>query len=152
MSDEAQRLAEFGQARKLEVVRHPALQQLTPLLARGDVRRTEAMVSGRLAEGLEGDLAHYRYTERDSDGPDRHSSFTLVLAAVPEIIAFIPRLSVKPRGGPLGRLSLSVPAFGGADTMSSDLSRVSLESQEMSKRFDIAVDEEVGSNWVRQLF
>lgn len=152
MGDEAQRLAEFGHARKLEVVRHPALQQLTPLLARGDVRRTEAMVSGRLAEGLDGDLAHYRYTERDSDGPDRHYSFTLVLSAVPEIIAFIPRLTVKPQGGPLARLSLSVPAFGGADTMASDLTPVSLESQEMDKRFDVWVDEEVGSNWVRQLF
>src|SRR5690349_12103866 len=120
MSDSAQRLAEFGQQRGLEVVRHPALSELTPLLARGDVRRTEAMASGRLAEGLEGDLAHYRYTERDSDGPDRHYSFTVVLTAVPEIIAFIPRLSVKPRGGPLGRLSLSVPSFSG-DTMSSNL-------------------------------
>ena len=149
MSDEAQRLAEFGQGRGLEVIQHPALPELTPLLARGDVRRTEAMVSGRLAEGLEGDLAHYRYTERDSDGPDRHYSFTLVLAAVPEIIAFIPRLSVQPRGGPLGRLS--VPSFGG-DTMSSSLHSVNLESQEMEKRFNIHVDEEVGSNWVRQLF
>src|SRR5687768_1491924 len=152
MSDAAQRLAEFGQQRKLEVVRHPALEQLTPLLARGDVRRTEALVSGKLAEGLEGDLAHFRYTERDSDGPDRHYSFTLVLAAVPESIAFIPRLTVKPQGGPLARLSLSVPAFGGADTMASDLRPVSLESQEMNKRYDVWVDEEVGSNWVRQLF
>jgi hypothetical protein len=152
MSDGSKALVEFGQARKLEVVRHPALQQLTPLLARGDVRRTEGMVSGKLAEGLEGDLAYFRYTERDSDGPDRHYSFTLVLAAAPESIAFIPRLSVKPRGGPLGRLSLTVPSFGAADTMASDLSRVSLESEEMKKRFEIHVDEEVGSNWVRQLF
>lgn len=152
MGDASERLAEFGRQRKLEVVRHPALEQLTPLLARGDVRRTEGLVSGRLAEGLEGDLAHFRYTERDSDGPDRHYSFTLVLSAVPESVAFIPRLSVKPEGGPLGRLSLTVPAFGGADTMASDLRPVSLESQEMNKRFDVWVDEEVGSNWVRQLF
>jgi len=152
MSDASERLAEFGRERKLDVVRHPALEQLTPLLARGDVRRTEGLVSGKLAEGLEGDLAHFRYTERDSDGPDRHYSFTLVLAAVPEIIAFIPRLTVKPQGGPLARLSLTVPAFGGADTMASDLRPVSLESQEMNKRYDIWVDEEVGSNWVRQLF
>jgi hypothetical protein len=149
MSDATAGLTAFGESRKLEVVRHPALQELTPLLARGDVRRTEAMVSGKLAEGLEGALAHYRYTERDSDGPDRHYSFTLVLAAVPEVIAFIPRLSVKPRGGPLGRLS--VPSFGG-DTMSSSLHSVNLESQEMEKRFNIHVDEEVGSNWMHQLF
>ena len=152
MSDAAERLAEFGRARKLEVVQHPALEQLTPLLARGDVRRTEGLVSGNLAEGLEGDLAHFRYTERKSDGPDRHYSFTLVLAAVPEIVAFIPRLTVKPQGGPLASLSLSVPAFGGADTMASDLHPVSLESQEMNQRYDVWVDEEVGSNWVRQLF
>ena len=152
MSGAAERLAAFGQQRGLEVVRHPALEQLTPLLARGDVRRTEGLVSGKLAEGLEGDLAHFRYTERDSDGPDRHYSFTLVLAAVPESIAFIPRLTVKPGGGPLGRLSLSVPAFGGADTMASELQPVSFESQELNKRYDVWVDEEVGSNWVRQLF
>ena len=152
MSDTAERLAEFGRERKLEVVRHPALQQLTPLLSRGDARRTEGLVSGKLAEGLEGDLAHYRYTERNSDGPDRHYSFTLVLGAVPESVAFIPRLSVKPRGGPLSRLSLTVPAFGAGDTMATDLRPVSLESQEMGKRYDVWVDEEVGSNWVRQLF
>ena len=152
MSDEAQGLAAFGQTRSLEVVRHPALEQLTPLLARGDVRQTEAMVSGKLAPGVEGDLAHYRYTERDSDGPDRHYTFTLVLTAVPEIVAFIPRLWAKPRGGPLGQLSASVASFGGADTMASDLSRVRLESEEMSERYDLWVDEEVGSNWVRQLF
>ena len=151
MSDESQKLAEFGQARRLDVVRHPALQQLTPLLARGDVRRTEAMVSGTLAEGLDGDLAHYRYTERDSDGPDRHYSFTLILTAVPESIAFIPRLSVKPKGGPLGRLSLRVPSFT-ADTMAGGDRSVDLESEEMSKRYSISVDEEVGSNWVHQLF
>lgn len=152
MSDAAERLAAFGQQRGLEVVRHPALEQLTPLLARGDVRRTEGLVSGKLAEGLEGDLAHFRYTERDSDGPDRHYSFTLVLAAVPETIAFIPRLTVMPRGGPLARLSLSVPALGGADTMAPDLRPVSFESQELNERYDVWVDEEVGSNWVRQLF
>jgi len=153
LSDKAERLAEFGQARKLDVIRPPtALEQLTPLLARGDAQRTDALVSGKLAEGLEGDLAHFRYIERDSDGPDRHYSFTVVLSAVPEIIAFIPRLSVKPSGGPLGRLSLTVPTFGGADTMASDLHPVSLESREMNKRFDVHVDEEVGSNWVRQLF
>ena len=152
MSDAPQKLAEFGQARKLEVVRHPALEQLTPLLARGDAQRTDGLVSGKLAEGLEGDLVHFRYIERDSDGPDRNYRFTLVLGAVPEIIAFIPQLSVKPRGGPLSRLSLSVPTFGGADTMASDLAPVSLESHAMSERFDVHVDEEVGSNWVRQLF
>ena len=151
MSDEAQRLAEFGQARKLEVVRHPALQELTPLLGRGDVRRTEAMVSGKLAEGLEGDLAHYRYTERDSDGPDRHYRFTVVLGAVPESVAFIPRLWVKPAGGPIARLSLTAGAFGG-DTMSGGLEPVSFESTELNRRYDVWVDEEVGSNWVRQLF
>jgi hypothetical protein len=151
MSDEAQRLAEFGQARGLEVVRHPELEQLTPLLARGDIRRTEAMATGRLAEGLDGDLAHYTYIERHSKGPDRHRSFTLVLGAVPESVAFIPRLTVKPRGGPIGGLSLHVPSFGD-DTMASHLHRVSLESEEMGERYEVHVDEEVGSNWVRQLF
>lgn len=152
MSDPSERLAEFGRSLGLEPTRHPALPQVTPLLARGDARRTEGLVSGRLGEGLEGDLAHFRYTERDSDGPDRHYSFTLVLTTVPETVAFIPRLSVKPRGGPLSRLSFTVPSFGGSDTMASEDRLVRLESEEVNRRWSIHVDEEVGSNWVRQLF
>jgi hypothetical protein len=36
--------------------------------------------------------------------------------------------------------------------MASNLRRVSLESEEMDDRYEVWVDEEVGSNWVRQLF
>ena len=145
-------LAEFARARGLRPVEHPSLPQLTPLLARGDIRRTDAAASGTLAEGVEGDLAHFTYTERDSDGSDHHYPFTLVLTAVPEITAFVPRLTLKPSGGPLGRLSISVPGFGDGDTMDAGLKPVTLESEDVNKRWDLWVDSEVVSNWVRQLF
>jgi hypothetical protein len=105
------------------------------------------MADGRLGQDLDARLAHFTYTEVDSDGPDRHYQFTVVLVSVPESIGFIPRLSCVRRG-----LGLNGSLTDLDDDTTRDDRGVELESEALRKRFKLRVDADVGDNWVRQLF
>ncbi len=107
------------------------------------------MFTGQLADGLEGTLALYTYTEEstDSDGNshDTDYPFTLTLFDLPETVEHLPEMIVHPKSG-LKALEKFEDAFRRKHE------RVTLESEAMRDRYEIFVGNEHDAVWVRRLF
>jgi hypothetical protein len=127
----------------------PSIGELTPLLRKGDKSNTDEMFHGQLADGIEGDLVLYTYTEvsRDSKGNETETDypFTLVHVEMPEIVAHLPELRVQ---GKFGFKFLE----GFEDKFRGNHERVTLESEAMGDRYEIFVRKEQDPVWVRRLF
>jgi hypothetical protein len=125
------------------------LEMLTPLLKKGDERRADEIFTGPLAEGVEGTLALYTYTEvsRDSDGDRTETDypFTLILTDLPETVAHLPELLVQNKSG-------FKMLEGFEDKFRLKHERVTLESESMRDRYEIFVGKEQDPVWVRRLF
>jgi hypothetical protein len=120
---------------------------LTPLLRKGDKRRTDEMFSGELAPGIEGSLVLWTYTEvsHDSDGDRTETDypFTLVHVYMPEIVPHLPKLLVEKAGFKL---------FDKLEDKLGGHQRVTLESEAFHKRYEVFVDKGQDQVWVRRLF
>lgn len=130
-------------------VGNPDLGRLTPLLRKGDKRKTDEMFHGELAEGIEGDLALFTYTEetRDSDGDKTETDypFTLVHVEMPELTEHLPELRVQRKSG-------FKFLEGVEDKFRLSHERVTLESEAMRDRYEIFVRKGQDPVWVRRLF
>lgn len=130
-------------------IENPDLGRLTPLLRKGDKRKTNEIFHGPLADGIEGDLALFTYTveSRDSDGDKTETDypFTLVHVEMPGIVAHMPELRVQ---GKAGFKFLE----GFEDKFRRSHERVTLESEAMRDRYEIFVQKEQDPVWVRRLF
>ncbi|MBK5233070.1 MAG: hypothetical protein JJE13_08845 [Thermoleophilia bacterium] len=125
------------------------LGALTPLLGKGDSRKTDVMFTGNLEPGLEGSLALFTYTieSRDSDGDRTETDypFTLVLFNLPDTAAHLPELLVQNQSGFKSWEGLE-------DKFRGDHERVTLESEAMRDRYEIFVQKQQDPVWVRRLF
>lgn len=125
------------------------LPELTPLLRKGDSRKTDELFTGPLNEEFDGSLALYTYTEesRDSDGDKTETNypFTVVMISIPETVQHIPELMLQRKSG-LKALEKFEDAFRG------NHERVTLESEAMRDRYEIFVRKDQDAIWVRRLF
>lgn len=126
-----------------------SLEGFTPLLRKGDERKADEIFTGPLAEGFEGTLALYTYTEvsRDSDGDRTETDypFTLILTDLPETVDHMPELLVQNKSG-------FKMLEGLEDKFRRNHERVTLESEAMRDRYEIFVGKEQDPVWVRRLF
>ncbi|MFN8161494.1 MAG: hypothetical protein U0R52_10695 [Solirubrobacterales bacterium] len=120
----------------------------TPLLRKGDDRYAERLLSGPLANGVDGALALYTseqtYTDSDGNRQTSYYRYTLGMCDVPETSADLPLLYCHGKFG-LRSLQKLEDAFRKVE-------RVTLESEALDKRYEIFVSPEQDANWVRQLF
>ncbi len=139
----------YCQSHGLTRVGNPDIGQLTPLLRKGDERKTDEIFHGELAPGLEGDLVLYTYTEvsRDSDGDRTETNYpyTLIHVEMPEVVAHLPELRVQNK---FGFKFLE----GFEDKFRMKHERVTLESEAIRDRFEIFVAKGQDPVWVRRLF
>ena len=122
-----------------------SLPDSVPLLAMGTGRSSSDVMTGELAEGVQGRLANYVYTTTDSDGDTVHHSFAVAVCGIPESIGFAPRLFCLAKGAGATK---GVPE----DSFQEPEREVSLDSGSLADRFDISVASDVADNWIRQLF
>jgi hypothetical protein len=139
----------YAESRGLEWQGAGDLAGVTPLLRRGDERRADEIFTGPLADGFEGTLALYTYTEvdRDSDGDRTETDypFTLILTDLPETVEHLPELLVQRKSG-----FKALEKF--EDKFRARHERVTLESEAMRDRYEIFVGKEQDEVWVRRLF
>jgi len=125
------------------------LPEATPLLCKGEDRYAERAMKGPLGEGVDGTLALFTYEERraSSQGGTEtdYYHYTLGLTQVTECTGFVPELYCRRKFGPhaLERLE---------DVFRRSYQRVELESEALSKRYEIFVAKAQDANWLRQLF
>ncbi|MBN8867223.1 MAG: hypothetical protein J0H98_06690 [Solirubrobacterales bacterium] len=139
----------YCEAHGLTRIEDPDLGELTPLLRKGDERKTKEMFAGELAPGIEGNLALFTYTvvTHDAKG-NRHESdypFTLVQIPLPETVAHLPELRVQGQSG-----FKFLEKF--EDAFRADHERVTLESEAMRDRYEVFVLKDQDPIWVRRLF
>lgn len=139
----------YGEARGLVRVEGESIGQLTPLLRKGDQRSTDAILRGRLAEGIEGDIVFFKYTKQKSDDQgntrEKHFPFTLIHVEIPEVAKRLPELRVQNRVG-FRFLEAAEDKF----RLSHE--RVTLESETLRDRYEIFVRKGQDQIWVRRLF
>jgi hypothetical protein len=125
------------------------LPEATPLLCKGDDRYAERALKGPLGESVEGTLALFVYEERHASSQGGTETdyyhYTLGLTQVPECTGFVPELYCRRKVGPHALEKLE-DAFRGS------YQRVELESEALSKRYEIFVAKAQDANWLRQLF
>jgi hypothetical protein len=139
----------FAKSHRLTRQGPGSLEGFTPLLRKGDERKADEIFTGPLADGFEGTLALYTYTEvsRDSDGDRTETDypFTLILIDLPETADPMPELLVQGKSG-------FKMLEGLEDKFRAKHERVTLESEAMRDRYEIFVGTEQDPVWVRRLF
>jgi hypothetical protein len=139
----------YARTRDYELGGRTRLPESTPLLCEGTDRYATRTLDGELAPGFFGTIALYTYEEESIGLNGRretsYEDFTIAAAEVPECAPHMPELYLQARHGPrlLGK-------FG--DGFLGGRRRVSLESEELDKRFEIIVGERQDEVWTRRLF
>jgi hypothetical protein len=125
------------------------LPPATPLLRKGDDRYAERVMTGSLAEGVDGILALYTYEEETTDGEGNTQTsyyrYTVGMTEVPECAAHLPELFCQHKVG-LRALERFEDAFRRSKQ------RVKLESEALDKRYEIFAGKEQDQIWLRGLF
>jgi hypothetical protein len=125
------------------------LPEATPLLCKGDDRYAERAMKGPLGENVEGTLALFTYEESHPSGQGGTETdyyhYTLGLTKVPECSGFVPELYCRRKFGPHALEKLE-------DVFRRSYQRVELESEALSKRYEIFVAKEQDATWLRRLF
>jgi hypothetical protein len=124
-----------------------SLPPVTELLRKGDERKAEEVLRGPLADGLDGTLALYTYTDVSHDKNGRHETdyhFTVALADLADSLQFIEELYCRRKSG--------FRALEGLEDVFRTKVRVELESEALADRYEIFVSKNQDPNWIRQLF
>jgi hypothetical protein len=123
------------------------LPRATPLLRKGDERKAEEILSGPLADDVEGTLALYTYTDVHHDKNGRHETdyhFTVSMVDVPECMDLVHGLYCNRKSG--------FRFLEGVEDAFRRNERVRLESEAMADDYEIFASKGTDPNWIRQLF
>jgi hypothetical protein len=137
----------YSKDRGLALTEDGDLPGATPLLRKGDERHAHQIMRGPLADGFEGTLALYTYTEVTHDDKGRHESdynFTVAMTEVAECAPFVSELMCQRKFG-FKALEELEDAFRSTE-------RIELESVALDERFEIFANKDQDANWLRQLF
>jgi hypothetical protein len=137
----------YADQRGLTLVGDGHLGPRTPLLRKGDERKAEQIMRGRLAEDCKGKIALYTYTDVYYDKNGRHENhyhFTVAMTELPETAALVPELLCNRKFG--------FKTFEKLEDAFRTNERVKLESVDLDERFEIFCDENQDQNFLRQLF
>ena len=137
----------YSEQRGMRLTGASDLPAATPLLRKGDERSAAQVMAGPIAEGLEGTVALYTYTDVYHDKNGRHENnypFTVVMTHLPETVSLCPELLCNRKFG--------FKAFEKLEDAFRKNERVKLESVKLDDRFEIFADEKQDANWLRQLF
>jgi hypothetical protein len=124
-----------------------SLPPATPLLRKGDEREADEVLTGSLANGVEGTLALYTYTDVNHDKDGRHETdhhFTVSMTDLPECVQFVPELYCNRKSG--FRFMESI------EDVFRTKERLHLESEALEAEYEIFVSKQQDQNWIRQLF
>ena len=124
-----------------------SLPPVTELLRKGDEREADQVLRGPLADGTDGTLALYTYTDVYHDKNGRHETdyhFTVALIDLADSLKFVEELYCQRKSG--------LRALEGLEDVFRTKQRVELESEALDKRYEIFVSENQDPNWIRQLF
>jgi hypothetical protein len=137
----------YSEQRGMRLTGASDLPAATPLLRKGDERSADHVMAGPIAEGFDGTVALYTYTDVYHDKNGRHENnypFTVVMTHLPETVALCPELLCNRKFG--------FKAFEKLEDAFRKNERVKLESVKLDDRFEIFADEKQDANWLRQLF
>jgi len=139
----------YCQSHGLTRVKGESIDQLSPLLRKGDKRETNEIFRGPLTDGVDGEVVLFTYTEvsRDSDGDETETDypFTVIHVPLPELTEHMRQLRVQNKFGFKFLEGLE-------DKFRSDHVRVTLESEAITDRYEIFVLKDQDQVWVRRLF
>ena len=137
----------YAQQRGMTRSENESVAPLTPLLRRGDERKLEDVLRGPLADGVEGALAQYTYTDVYHDKDGRHETnypFTIAWAELPDSVSLCPGLYCNRKSG--------FRFLEGVEDAFRRNVRVNLESEKLGDEYEIFVGPDQDQNWIRQLF
>jgi len=137
----------YAQQRGMTRTDGDSLPPVTPLLRKGDEREAGEVLRGSFADGVDGTLALYTYTDVHHDKNGRHETdyhFTVSMVDLPECVELV-------RGVYCNRKSGFSFMEGVEDAFRSN-ERVNLESEALSDDYEIFVSKHQDPNWTRQLF
>jgi hypothetical protein len=137
----------YAQQRGMTRTEGGSLPPATPLLRKGDEREANEVLTGSLADGVDGTLALYTYTDVHYDNDGRQESdyhFTLSMVDLPESVQFVPGLYCNRKSG-FRFMEKMEDVFRSKE-------RVHLESEALEEHYEIFVDKGQDQNWLRQLF
>ncbi len=137
----------YAQQRGLTRTGETSIAPMTPLLRKGDKRKVKEVLRGPLADGLDGALALYTYTEVSEDENGSHDTdydFTIAYAELPESVALCPGLYCNRKSG--------FRFLEGVEDAFRRNVRVKLESEKLAGEYEIFVGPEQDQNWIHQLF
>jgi hypothetical protein len=146
-ASEEQFFEAYAGQRDLALTEHDPLPKRTSLLRKGDERHTDQVLRGLLADGVDGTLALYTYTDVSYDKNGRHETdyrFTVALLDIPECASFVPELYCNRKVG--------FRFLEGVEDAFRSKERVRLESEAMEEHYEVFVTKEQDRNWIRQLF
>ncbi len=139
----------YAKRRDMTLGGKTSLPPSTPLLRKGDDQYAERTLTGELAPGVGGILAIYTYvTESTDSNGNREKSyhpFTLGMSDIPECVDHVPELYCQRKSG-----LRSLEKF--EDVFRSSKERVTLESEEMAKRYEVFCKKGQDAVWMRRLF
>jgi hypothetical protein len=140
--------AAYATQRGLALSDRGPLPPATPLLRKGDDRYAERLLSGPLADGVDGALALYTYEDETTDSEGNRQTnyyrYTVGLVEVPECAAHVAELFCQRKFG-LRALEKLEDAFRSKQ-------RVTLESAALAERYEIFAGPEQDQVWLRRLF
>ena len=137
----------YAQQRGMTRTEDSSLPPVTPLLRKGDERKAEEVLRGPLADGVDGTLALYTYTEVSHDKNGRHENdyhFTVSIVDLPESLQFLAELYCNRKSG--------FRFLEKLEDVFRTKKRLRLESEALADEYEIFVHEGQDENWIRQLF
>lgn len=140
--------AAYAASRGLTLEPGARLPRTTPLLAEGELRTVEALMSGWLATYVEAKIALITREETTTDATGHETKgeahFTVAVTHVPKAKRFVPWLLCRRvEEGIVGRA---------AEELVRGRQRLDLESAELDQRYRIYVSPRSDQVWVRELF
>ncbi len=149
MASGAEDFASYAAARGLTLDLAARLPRTTPLLAEGELRSVDAVMTGWLSTYVEAQLALVSRDEVTVDAQGAEikgvANFTVAVTHVPKAKRFIPWL--------LCHRNEDEHLFGrAADALIHGGQRVQLESAELDQRYRIYASPDHDDNWLHQLF
>jgi hypothetical protein len=124
-----------------------SLPGATPLLRKGDDRHTDEVMTGPLADGVDGTLALYTYTDKYTDDNGQHETdyrFTVAMTDLPDCVEHVAKLYCNRKSG--------FRFMEGVEDTFRKMERVHLESDALEDHYEIFSTKGQDQNWLRQLF